>query len=166
MQEEKYGSRDLTFGIWRRVRSLARFVGLERASQASAIDIDATVFLDIDGDKQPLALFELARDVGQHHKTTTAIAALAKRSGLPAYCVLYKPASVPNPSDPRVPDIASFRVKRIHPKPEAEWRTLPPAAFAEGLLDIRAWSARRLTAAMQAANDPMYHDAPPAAVVR
>lgn len=161
-QEEQYAARDLTFGIWRRVRSLARFVGLERASLAAAIDIDAMVFLDINGDKQPLALFELARDVGQHHKTTTAIAALARRAGVPAYCVLYRQASVANPCDPRALDIASFRVRRIHPRPESEWRTLPPAAFAEAIIQIRAWSARRLDAErLTAANDPRYDDWPP-----
>jgi len=122
------------------------------------------VFLDIDGDKEPLALFELARDVGQPYKVTTAIAALARRAGIPAYCVLYRPATVPNPCDARAPDIASFRVRRVYPKPEQEWRTLSPGGFAEAILQIRAWSARRVGAELQAANDPQYNDVPPAVV--
>jgi hypothetical protein len=52
------------------------------------------------------------------------------------------------------------------PRPERDWRTLTPKEWCDGLLHIRAWSARRLDVEMmQAANDDRYFDEPPAVAV-
>ena len=68
--------------------------------------------------------------------------------------MLYAAANDPNPAEPRYRDIRALRVRRVWPKPEAQWRTLTPNAWANALLQIRAWSARRLD--IEAANDSHY----------
>lgn len=167
-REERFGTRDLTYGIWHRVRSLARFIGFERAQSATMVDVDAVLWLETEpGSKEPLCLVEVARDVGQSHKPATAIAALAERANVPAYCVLYSTAPTRNPTDARVPDISRFRVRRLWPRPELAWRDLSPQQWSEGLLRIRGWSAARLNIdRLMAANDDRYFDEPPAMAVR
>lgn len=86
------------------------------------------------------------------------MARLAARCDLPAFVVLYKVASRPNPADQRQFDIERFRVKRIWPTPEHVWRTLTPADWAEGLLQIRSWSAAKLE--IEAANDRIWEPIP------
>jgi hypothetical protein len=71
-------------------------------------------------------------------------AALARRANLPAYLLLYAPAAIPNPADPSQPDIASFRVKRLHPEPEHAFRTVNPEEWAKALLDIRKFGAEQV----------------------
>lgn len=167
LSEEKYGTRDLTFSIWARLRSLARYVGVECAQTASMVDVDSVLWISTDTEsKAPLCLLEVARDVGQPYKPTTAITALARRASVPAYLAFYTVAPYRNPCDARAADITQFRIRRLHPRPEFGYRTLQPAEFAEAILQIRAWSARRLDAQMlDAANDPHYHDAPPIPMV-
>jgi hypothetical protein len=104
--------------------------------------------------REPLALIETARDVGQQWKGTSVSLRLARRARLPCYVVLYAAANDPNPAEPRYRDIRALRVRRVWPKPEAQWRTLTPNAWANALLQIRAWSARRID--IEAANDPQY----------
>lgn len=155
MQEEQYGTRDRTYSAWHRRRSTRRFVGIERAQALAMIDLDAALYIEYDqGTKHPVALIETALDVGQAHKSATVTMRLAKLAGLPCYCVLYRAAEIPNPADPQWPDIQSFRVKRLWPRPERVWRTLEPGEWAKALLEIRSWVAERLD--MQAANDSTY----------
>lgn len=66
MQEEQYGTRDLTYSAWHRRLSTRRFVGIERAQALAMIDLDAALYIEYDqGSKHPVALIETARDVGQ-----------------------------------------------------------------------------------------------------
>jgi len=154
MQEERYGTRDRTYSAWHRRLSTRRFVGIERAQSLAMIDLDAALYVEYDdGTKEPVALIEAAMDVGQRHKSATVTMKLAKLSGLPCYCVLYSCSNSPNPADPGWPDISSFRVKRLWPKPESTWRTIEPGEWAGALLKIRAWAAERVD---QAANDATY----------
>lgn len=95
---------------------------------------------------------KLAKRMGQQHKPATAITRLARRARIPAYLVLYQRSTQPNPADPRMVDVSGFRIKRLYPRAETAWRTVPPAEWASALLRIRAWAAKRLD--MQAANDP------------
>lgn len=119
------------------------------------IDLDGAVYVEFDGStREPLALVETARDIGQTTKVATVTARLAQRSGIPAYAVLYRVSNTPNPADQRWPDIAGFRVRRVWPHPEPAWRELSPAEWARALLQIRDWSAQRLDSA--AANDPRW----------
>lgn len=155
MQEEQHGTRDNSYSAWHRRRSTRRFVGLERAQLLSMIDLDASLFVEYDdGSKEPLALIETARDVGQAHKAATVTLNLAKRAKLPCYVVLYSAAGEPNPADATAKDIASFRVRRLWPKPEASWRTVSPSDWAHALVRIRAWSVARVD--REAANDPRF----------
>jgi hypothetical protein len=158
MQEEKNGFRDLCYSAWHRAASIRRYVGWERAQLLSMCDADSVLFLEYSaGEKEPLCLIETALDCGQK-KPATAIARLAKRAGIPAFVVLYQRSVLPNPADGRFRDLRGFRVKRLWPKPENNWRKVTPEQWAQGLVRIRAWSARRLD--MEAANDPFYDQAP------
>ena len=155
MQEERFGTRDLTYSAWHRRGSVRRFVGIDRAQLLSMIDVDGAMYVEFDHEeKEPLALIEVARDVGQSFKAATVVRRLAKRAQLPAYLVLYLPGAAPNPADPEHRDIDRFRVRRLWPKPEEAWRELSPAEWATGLVRIRAWAADRLD--REAANDPNF----------
>lgn len=158
MQEERYGRRDLCYSGWHRARSTQRFVGIEAAQNLLLCDIDSMTWVEYSpGDREPLCLIEAARDTGQPYKSATAIRNLARRANLPCYVVLYTPGPTANPADNRLQDITKFRVKRLHPRPEHGWRELSPGQWAQALLRIRAWSAKRLD--VQAANDPVYNTA-------
>jgi hypothetical protein len=155
MQEEKYGTRDLCYSAWHRAGSIRRFVGWEQAQLVSMVDADCVLFLEYEpSNKEPLALVETAIDVGQEHKPATAIMRLAKRARIPAYVVLYKRSAKPNPADPRWQDVTGFRIKRLWPRTESRWRTIEPDEWAKALLQIRAWSAKKLD--IEAANDAHY----------
>lgn len=149
-QEEKYGARDLTYSCWHRRNSTRRYVGIEKAQTLAMIDADVGVWVEYDDDdKVPLALIETARDVGQRHKTATVTANLARMANIPAYVVLYTHANVKNPAASEWPDISGFRVRRLTPNPEVQWRILTPKEWADALVQIRTFSARKLD--MQAA---------------
>lgn len=145
MQEERFHSRDLTYSMWHRRRSVARYVGSEQAQLLSMCDVDCVLWLEYDHeDKRPLALIETALDVGQSHKPATAIRNLAVRAKVPAYLCLYSRSALNNPAEECVADVSNFRVKRLWPAPERDWRNLSPEEWAGALLRIRAWQSRRL----------------------
>ncbi|HXS53291.1 MAG TPA: hypothetical protein VN782_12220 [Usitatibacter sp.] len=157
MQEESSGSRPSEYSSWHRRLSIRRFVGIEQAQTLSMIDIDgvATLWCEFDGSSsEPLALIETALDRGQRRKSATVTKRLAQRARLPAYTVLYRRAAYRNPADRSQFDIDQFRVRRLWPCPEAEWRTLNPLEWAEALIQIRKWAAMRLD--REAANDAFY----------
>ena len=155
MKEETYGTRDRAYSAWHRRGSTRRYVGIDRAQLLAMIDLDAALYVEYDsGTKEPLALIETALDVGQPHKSATVTKRLAMRCGVPCYCVLYMPASNANPVDSRWRDIQRFRVRRMWPSPEKGWRVLTPQEWANALVKIRAWAAKRLD--IEAANDEMY----------
>jgi hypothetical protein len=159
MQEERFGTRDRTYSAWHRRLSARRFVGLEKAQLLSMIDLDGALYCEFDATtSEPLALIETAIDHGQRRKVATVTKRLAERARVPAYVVLYHQARYPNPADPSQYDIDSFRVRRLWPCPEREWRTLNPLEWAEALLKIREWAAVRADA--EAANDAEYEPAP------
>lgn len=137
-QEERHGERDGTYSAWHRRNSTRRFVGIEQAQLLGMIDLDASLWVEYDdGDKEPLALIETAEDIGQQYKTATVTTKLAERAHLPAWVLLYRKADGPNPADPRWPDIASFRAKRLCPNAESNWTTYTPDAWAKRLVAIR-----------------------------
>jgi hypothetical protein len=159
-QREQHGARDLSYSAWHRAAPIRRIAGWERAQLISMVDADCVLFLEYhDRTKEPLALIEAAIDVGQNHKPASAITRLAQRARLPAYALLYRRAPTFNPADPRWQDIAEFRVKRLWPGADTRWRSVKPDEWANALLQIRAWSARRLD--VEAANDPQLWEARP-----
>ncbi|HEX4331903.1 MAG TPA: hypothetical protein VH040_07180 [Usitatibacter sp.] len=155
MHEERFHFRDRTYSAWHRRLSTRRFVGIERAQLLSMIDLDAALFVEFDNRRrEPLALIETARDVGQTHKCAAITTRLAERANLPCFVLLYTIADVPNPADSTACDISSFRVRRLWPKPERGWRRVTPVEWANALVRIRGWAARRLD--LEAANDPQW----------
>lgn len=146
-QEELTGKRDRTYSAWHRRNSTRRFVGIENAQLLSLVDLDMSVYVEYDdGTKEPLALIETAKDYGQAYKCATVTTNLAKRTvpALPCYVVLYKESTICNPCDPAVMDIECFRVKRLWPKPEHEWKIYTPQEWAENLLLLRTYHAKKL----------------------
>lgn len=146
-QEERYGTRDRSYSAWHRRRSTGRYVGIERAQTLAMIDLDASLYVEYDDKtKEPLALIETARDVGQVWKPSIVTQRLAQRCvpTLPAFVVLYRKSNERNPADAEAFDIAGFRVRRIHPTEQKFWTELTPAQWAEKLVTLRDWSAARL----------------------
>ncbi len=144
-QEERYGTRDRSYSAWHRRKSTRRYIGIENAQLLAMIDLDASLYVEYDdGTKEPLALIETARDVGQPYKTFTVTCNLAKMADLPCFVVLYTLSNDPNPADQEWPDIVSFRIKRVYPHPEEIWRVVTPQEWAEGLLKMRKWKAGRI----------------------
>lgn len=157
MQGERYAVRDISYSAWHRARSISRFVGLERAQSLCMVDVDTVLFLEVDPAlREPLALIEVAKDVGQIDKPASAMARLAANAGIAAYVALYSTGESPNPADYRARDIVGFRVKRLWPRPEAQWRCLTPAEWAKALVNIREWGAGKL----EAANDRLWERIP------
>lgn len=149
-QEEIYGTRDRSYSAWHRRESTRRFIGIENAQLLAMIDLDASLYVEYDdGTKDPIALIETAQDVDQPYKTATVTANLSKlctERVLPAYVVLYKLSDEVNPADRNYNDIVSFRVKRLWPSPEKTWTTYTADEWAQKLLSLRTWSAKRVDA--------------------
>lgn len=144
-QEEQYGTRGMEYSSWHRRQSTRRFVGIENAQLLAMIDLDVTLYVEYDDKtKEPIALIEVAMDIGQPYKTATVTKKLSEKANIPSIVVLYKLSNNVNPADIKCMDIESFRVKRLYPKPEHEWRTLTPQQYAEMLLTVRQWSSRNI----------------------
>lgn len=137
MQEERYGTRDRTYSAWHRRLSTRRFVGIERAQSLAMIDLDMAVYVEYDdATKEPLALVETAYDHGQVFKSAAVTCNLAKKAGIPAFIVLYKPSERSNPADPRCKDISAFRVRRVWPEPTPYFK-MTPERWAQSLVRLR-----------------------------
>jgi len=150
MQEEKYTARDQSYSAWHRRKSTMRFVGIEKAQLLAMIDLDASLYIEYDdGSKDPIALIEVAQDIGQPYKTATVTKKLAERAGIPCYVVLYKLSNEQNIADTQWKDIESFRVKRLFPKEEYTWRVLTPFEWAGALISMRKWYTAKLDKILQ-----------------
>lgn len=123
--KERFGQRDLTYSKWHRPKSISRFLDDRYAYNLDFIDLDAIEYCYFC--KEPLALGELARDVGQSHKPTTVCCKLANRASLPAYLTFYTS---------RNGDIVEFRVQQVAPIFE-EYGILTPKQYAELLQSFR-----------------------------
>lgn len=144
-QEERFGTRDRSYSAWHRRLSTRRFIGIENAQLLAMIDLDASLYVEYDdGTKEPLALIETARDIGQTYKTATVTCKLAERAKLPCYVLLYTLSKTKNPADMDWYDIEKFRVKRLWPNQERDWRVITPSDWAQALLKIRAWKAKHI----------------------
>lgn len=155
MQEEQFLIRDRAYGVWHRSRSISRFIGKREARNLTMADLDSVLFVEFGySNKLPLALVEVARDIGQE-KATGVIHQLARMADIPAFVALYSPAATANPASPAWHDIEAFRVRRVWPRPENSWRQLSPAEWAAALVQIRDWQIRRFSSQL-AANDAAY----------
>jgi len=155
MTPERYLIRDQAYGVWHREKSIGRFLDHRQARTLTMADLDSVLFVEYGhSGKLPLALVEVAMDIGQE-KPTGVIRELAKMANIPAFVALYKPAATANPTARAWNDIDQFRVKRIWPRPDREWRNLSPQQWAEALVNIRNWQLRRFVK-QAAANDEGY----------
>ncbi|KUZ59768.1 hypothetical protein WI38_22275 [Burkholderia ubonensis] len=155
MRLELYEVRDRAYGAWHRAPSIRRYLRADLAESLSMVDLDSVLFTEYDNTgKIPLALVEVARDIGQE-KPAGVMQQLARLADVPAYIALYTPAAAANPCNPNWSDIESFRVKRMWPRPEPGWRVLTPAQWARALVRIRGWQMRRFEV-REAANDDRY----------
>lgn len=151
-QEERYGTRDMTYSRWHRRRSTARFVGLENAQLLSMIDIDSSLWVEYeDNVKHPVAFVETAIDVGQNNKVATVTSHVAQLAGRPGFVLLYEIGDKPLASSPDVNDIASFRVKTLWDttpggayQKYADWVRITPQQWADDLVDVRRQVAAQL----------------------
>lgn len=138
--EERFHTRDLTYSIWHRPRSIERFVDHSTAVTLGMIDLDGIIYTEYDnGTKEPIALIEFARDKGVD-KAATVLKRLAMRCvpQLPAFVVLYTPSTGRNPADPSYQDIAMFRVRRVCPEPETKYFVYTPRLWALQLASLRS----------------------------
>ena len=117
---ERLGVRDLTYSRWHRLTEPSG------QNTLTYIDLDAVEYCC--RCREPLALLETARDVGQAFKPTTVLCALAERARVPAYLVFYKADKDGN--------IIGFRMRQVYPR-EGEWRMLTPDAYAAFLVSLR-----------------------------
>lgn len=155
MRTERYLNRDRAYGVWHRAPSINRFVDRQAAESLTMVDLDSVLFTEYDHSRKiPLALVEVARDIGQE-KPAGVMQGLAMLADVPAYVALYTPSEQANPSNPNWSDIDRFRVKRLWPRPEPGWRVMSPAQWARALVQIRGWQLRRLEV-RDAANDDRY----------
>lgn len=96
MRMERYGRRDMLFSRWHRnLDDTYKF-----------LDVDWIEFCHVCS--EPLAVVEIAQDVGQKWKPTTVLERLAKRSKLPAFCILYQTEG---------DEITGARVRKVYPNP-------------------------------------------------
>jgi hypothetical protein len=108
-REERHGDRDLAFSRWH--RAIPR-------DDLTWIDIDHHAYCD--RCKNPLYLFELARDVGQEYKATVVTRRAAELQKVPALLVLY----TTTPSG----EVERFRVRQVSPT-FTDFVTVTPAAL-------------------------------------
>lgn len=108
--DERYGTRDLTWSRWHRY-------ALNRSSKM--IDLDDIEYC---GDcRMPLALIEVARDVGQSHKNSGVTRQLARMLNVPGLVVLYTPSGTACVCRMATVDplcdhgVSRVRWRRIHP---------------------------------------------------
>ncbi len=74
MRAERWVIRDRTYGLWHRVRSIARYLSPTQSAQLTMLDVDSVLFAEFRfTDKLPLALVEVARDVGQEKATAVLL---------------------------------------------------------------------------------------------
>jgi len=155
MRTERYETRDRAYGAWHRAPSIGRYLHRDQAESLTMVDLDSVLFTEYDhGAKLPLALVEVARDIGQE-KPAGVMQQLARLANVPAYVALYTSAPEANPTNPNWSDIEHFRVQRLWPRPETGWRVLTPGQWAQALVQIRGWQMRRFEV-RAAANDDRY----------
>jgi len=108
--EERYNTRDLCFSNWHRYQ-LNEFL--------KATDLDFVEWCH--RCYSPLALIEIAKDVGQKSKFTTALRRLAAMSGLPLYLVFY----IGNGKEMREARVLNLRMSKKYPGKSEEVELTP-----------------------------------------
>ena len=121
VRKEKYGERDLCFSGWHRYHL---------NENLDYIDLDCIEYCH--RCKLPLALIELAQDVGQSNKPTSVTRNLAQMAGIPAYLVFYNG----NGEKREGAQVCGLRVRRVYPTKSNEL-TLTPEQYELFLILLR-----------------------------
>lgn len=134
---ERTHRRDLSYSAWHRPPSVARYLDRRQADDLAMIDVDCVEYDRATG--QPLALIELARDIGQRSKCASVTARLAELAGLPAVTALYRLSDEENPAAPGYPDIESVRYRLVAPRRlrQTEWTRCTPDEWCRRLAALR-----------------------------
>ena len=121
-QEQRFEKRD-TFSVFHRTDKIIRYCkNEEEARRLAMVDIDAAFWIEYpDGTRKLAALMETALDKEQDYKPAFILQELARRANIRAFVVLYR--ETPDR------DIASFRVKRLYPIADREWKIMTPQEF-------------------------------------
>lgn len=114
---ERFGQRDLTFSLWH--RSLP--------NRCTCIDIDFLEYCQ--RCRAPLALIEIAREVGQENKPTLVMQRLAEAAGIVAYVVIYTVDGT------QLDSIGNCRVAKVAPE-RGEFFNMRPAQVGELITKI------------------------------
>jgi hypothetical protein len=70
MTPERYLIRDRAYGVWHREKSISRFLDHRQARTLTMADLDSVLFVEYGhSGKLPLALVEVAMDIGQEKPT-------------------------------------------------------------------------------------------------
>lgn len=138
MAEETYHHTTDAYSAWHRVGSLKRFIPEETARELAMIDVDVPLYVEYrDGSYDPICLIETAVFKGHYTKFAKVTANLARKANIPAYTVLYELDVMDNPAEPKWQDIIRFHVKRLHPRPETNYKILDSDEYIQLLCDIR-----------------------------
>lgn len=127
-ENERTGSRDLSYSRWHRSNSLKRFVGARAAFECAVIDIDWCEYCRLC--KNPIALIETQRSRA-NPKPAPVTAMTARLAQIRAYSVSYWLTDAAD-------DIAGFKVQMVCPEhgPVVE---MIPQQYAEFLVNLHGF---------------------------
>ena len=130
-----------------RASLLEMFFPADRAYKCYLGNTDSVLYIEWTSRKNPLCLFEVARDIGQRieSKNADVSVALSKNSlyEYPVFVVLYKVSrsEIPN-YEVEVKDIESFKVMQVAPKKELIGEKTPQE-FADFVWKVREFYKRK-----------------------
>lgn len=137
-QTRKFAYNAQPFNEWHRAASLRRFgVSAKDAALLGAYDGDL-IEVVVAGDDygRPVLRYEVTEERGQD-KQTTFLRQDARRSNCVAMELRFRPSATHNPTTKvPVPDIDSFRFRRIWPSPEPDFTEMPAADFARYIVNL------------------------------
>jgi len=144
MQEEMYGTRDLSFSAWHRRDSIKRFINYKDAEKLSMIDLDSGCWIEYENNfQEPIAIMEVAKDVGKD-KCARIVQRLAEKADIYGLRLLYKLSKEQNPIDKTVFDILQFKVKILYPKQDTDEKIFTPKQWAESLVKMRKYALSQI----------------------
>lgn len=144
---ELFHWRSEAYSAFHRTESVNRFLqNPDLARSLGMIDLDNVIWVEWErGTYRPLALVETALDTPKSRsKCVLVLKALALMAGLPAFLVLVTESEAPNPSDPKVPDVRRFAVRRIDRPGRGGFVEYTPQEYVNWLVQLRQHQTRQL----------------------
>jgi hypothetical protein len=142
-EKENYPLFDI-YSYWHRYPSTSRYINDCRVFWMS--DIDCGAFIEWGDGKIPLMATEAARDSGQEKNVSFLVNWSKMINGklppVPVFVVYYSLSTdhlLPTGENgPSMPDIETFRVKRLYPEPWPSYRFYEPNEWANEIAKIKA----------------------------